>query len=117
MDTLYTGDIPSQYKYAQFGSNYIDLYNSSVLQPNHTYTYYRVYLYDNIFIYDIGVNVRGNYSNSITLRELNTTDNFRYRRDFSDICLTVFMYILLFVFLINIVTSSIKKGGLLGGLL
>lgn len=117
MDTLYIGDIPSEYHYAQFNNYYIDLYNTNVLQANHTYQYYRIYLYDNQFMYESLSRQIGSYSSNTYLESVRVTDNVRYRRDFPDIALTIFLYILLFIFLVNIVTSSIKKGGLLGGLL
>ena len=28
MDTIYIGNIPTEYHYARFGSNYIDLFNT-----------------------------------------------------------------------------------------
>lgn len=116
MDTLYIGNIPSEYCYADFGSDYIDLYNTNVLQPNNTYTYYRVYLYDNAFFYEDLYITRSSYSSNIYLDKIDVTDNIRYRRDFPDICSTIFIYCILFIFLVNLVTSSIKKGGMLGGL-
>lgn len=117
MDTIYTGDIPQSFHYAQFSNYYIDLYDTNVLQANHTYNYYRIYLYDNLFLYDSLSRQIGSYSTNTYLQNVRVTDNIRYRRDFPDIALTIFLYILLFIFLVNLVTSSIKKGGLLGGLL
>lgn len=52
MDTIYTGDIPSSYNNAIFGSNYVDLYNTNYISANSSVTYYRVYFYDNTFVYD-----------------------------------------------------------------
>lgn len=59
MDTLYTGDIPSNYHYARFNTNYIDLYGSSYIPPNTQFTYYRVYMYDNYFAYDTYTSTTG----------------------------------------------------------
>lgn len=115
MDKLYIGDIPSSYHYALFNNNYIELFDTPNL-VNGTYTYYRIYLYDNMFAYDIGSRTFSNY-NTTYAKNISVTDNIRYRRDFPDIAQTIFLYILLFIFLINIVTSSIKRGGILGGLL
>ena len=49
MDTLYIGDIPEEYHFARFGSDYIDLFNTDTIVGNRDYTYYRVYMYDNLF--------------------------------------------------------------------
>lgn len=115
MDKLYIGDIPSDYHYALFNSNFVDLFNTSNL-TNGTYQYYRVYLYDNFFAYDTGTRQFSQY-NYTYATDIDVTDDIRFRRDFPDIAQTVFLYVLLFVFLVNLVTSSIKRNGLLGGLL
>lgn len=117
MDTLFIGDIPQEFHFAQFNNYYIDLYDTNVLQANNTYTYYRIYLYDNQFMYEQLQRQIGSYYQNTYLNQVRVTDNIRYRRDFPDIAQTIFLYILLFIFLVNLVTSSIKKGGMLGGLL
>lgn len=115
MDKIYIGNIPTDYHYAVFGNYYIDLYDRQNLS-NGTFTYYRIYLYDNMFAYDLGVQTYSQYYN-VTAKDVEVTDNIRYRRDFPEIVQTIFLYCLLLIFLLNIVTSSIKKGGMLGGLL
>lgn len=115
MDKLYIGDIPKEYHYALFSSNYIDLFNTSNLY-NGTYNFYRLYLYDNFFVYELSSRAFSNYNVTVATN-IEVTDNIRYRRDFPDILQSVFIYVLLFVFLINLVTSCIKRGGLLSGLL
>lgn len=114
MDTIYTGDIPSEYHYARFSNNYIDLYKNEHLTGYQDF--YRLYLYDNTFIYD---HLSTNYTqyNETVATYINTTDNYMYRRDFPSIMIMSFIYIILLVFLFNIVTSVFKKGGLLSGLL
>lgn len=114
MDILYTGDIPKEYHYARFGSNYIDLYDRQNL-TNGTYTYYRVYLYDNTFLYDIGQQTYSSY-NTYYARNIEVTDNYMHRRDLPDILTCVFFFTFFFVILFNVFTSIIKKGGLLSGL-
>ena len=115
MDVLYTGDIPSQFHYARYGSNYIDLYDRQTLS-NGSYTYYRVYLYDNIFTYDIGTTNVSQYQ-TITCRNIDVSNDFMYRRDIDAIFVVVFIFVLFFVFLTNIFTSIVKRGGVFGGLL
>lgn len=117
MDKLYTGDIPQEYHYARFSSNYIDLYNTDILLSNNTYTYYRVYLYNNLFFYDTLQTTTGGYYSTTYTTNIETTDNIMYRRDFPSI-LTMTLIIAVFgIWLFNILSSAIRKGGGLGGLL
>lgn len=115
MDTLYIGDIPTEYHFARYGSNYIDLFNRQNLIGG-TYTYYRVYLYDNFFTYDIGSYNVSSY-NQLTLRDIEVSDSFMYRRDIDSIFVCVLIFAVFFVFLCNLFTSIVKRGGVLGGLL
>lgn len=117
MDKLYTGEIPDSYCYAIFNNGYIDLYNTDRLQPNNTYQYYRVYLYDNTFLYTMGENVRGQYTQVQYLQEIPVTSDVVYRRDFPMIILTCFIYLIIGLWVFNFMTSIIKKGGLFNGLL
>ena len=114
MDTIYIGDIPSEYHFARFGSNYIDLFNTNHLDNNHTYTYYCIYMYDNLFEYDVR-SQQGGYYNE-TLQNVNVSQNKVYRRDFGDICVIIALMVGFGVWLLNLLTSVIRKGGVLGGL-
>lgn len=115
MDTLYIGDIPLDYKYAQFSNGYITLYNKPQ-GNNETLHYYRIYTSTDDFYYSEGDTNFGNY-NTTYFTEINVSNNWAYRRDFADICLTSFIiFLFFFVFLFNIITSFIRKGGVLGGL-
>ena len=58
----------------------------------------------------------GNY-NTYTFQEYPVTSDICYRNDFDSICIIVFICCIFFVFLCNIVTSLIRRGGALGGLL
>lgn len=114
MDTIYIGDIPTEFHYARFGSNYIDLFNTNELYNNRTYTYYRVYLYDNLFEYDVRSQEGGYYRE--TLQDVKVSQNQVYRRDFGDICIIVALMFGFGIWLLNLMTSLIRKGGVLGGL-
>lgn len=116
MDKLYIGDIPQSYHYARFNNGYVDLYNSSYIAPNTSFTYYRVYMYDNYFAYDVYTGTTG-YNGSTISQNIEVTDNIMYRRDMPSIICMTFIFALCFVLLINIVTSVFRKGGVLGGLL
>ena len=109
MDTIYIGDIPTDYHFARFSSNYIDLFNN-----NQTYTYYRIYMYDNLFEYDV-MSQKGGYYNE-TLQDVKVSQNQVYRRDFGDVCIIVALMVGFGVWLLNLMTSIIRKGGVLGGL-
>lgn len=115
MDTLYIGDIPQEYHFAIFNNGYIDLYNTDTLH-NRDYTYYRIYTNVNGFYYrQLTTNV-GQFTTTYT-QNINVSDKIMYRQDFDKICSITFFFLLLGVFLFNLITSCIRKGGLLGGLL
>lgn len=115
MDKLYIGDIPTAYHFARFGNGYIDLYNTDVLHAG-SYNYYRVYTNNNGFYYSTNT---ATYSQYITeyAQPIDVTDNIQYRTDFPNIMIMTLIFVLFGLFLFNIVTSLIRKGGLLGGLL
>lgn len=115
MDTLYIGDIPQAYHYALFNNGYIDLYNTSVLH-NNTYTFYRVYTNSGGFFYRIYEQSYSQYNTTYT-QNINVSDKIVYRQDFDKIVVLVFIFAIFGVWLFNLLTSSIRKGGLLGGLL
>lgn len=109
MDTLYVGDIPSEFKYASFSNDYITLY----AQPsahNETLNYFRIYDYDLGFYYSTGTQTFGQtYS---YFAPINTSNNWLYRNDIDKIFIVCFIIFFMFLFTFNLVTSSIKKGGI-----
>lgn len=108
MDTLYIGDIPSEYHYAIFNNGYIDLYNTDVLH-NNTYTRYRIFTNAGGFYYDISsVNV-GNYTTTYTTN-IKVSNQAVYRSDFPNILFITLIFTLFGVWLFNIITSLIRKG-------
>lgn len=114
MDTLYIGDIPSEYKYAQFSGDYITLFNKPQGQ-NETLPYYRIYDKEG-FYYSQGTQTFGNY-NTTYFTEIPVSNNWMYRQDIDKIFLVCFIIFFMFIFVFNIVTSMFKKGGVFGGLL
>lgn len=114
MDTIYIGDIPQEFHYARFGTGYIDLFNTNHFNDYQTYTYYRIYMYDNLFEYDVRTQEGGRRNE--TLQDVKVSDNKVYRRDFGDICIMVALMVGFGVWLLNLMTSVIRKGGVLGGL-
>ena len=115
MDSLYVGDIPLDYKYAVFSDGYITLYNQPSAN-NETLNYYRVYTTNNGFYYSTGITDFGRYTTAF-FTPINTTNNWLFRSDIDKIFTVVFIIAFMFIFVFNIATSIVKKGGLLGGLL
>lgn len=116
-DVLYIGDIPSEYHYAIFSNYYIDLYNTDTIRPNNTYNYYRVYMYDNYFAYDIRTRTTSSYQTIEYANDIPVSVNVNTRRDAPSIWVMIFIGIFGLVILFNLVTSMIRKGGMLGGLM
>lgn len=114
MDTLYIGDIPLDYHYAVFGNDYIRLYNVPSAQ-NQTVTYYQIFTNYEGFYYTTGTTTIGNTRSYYT--NINVSNDWLYRSDIDKIFTVCFIIILMFIFCFNIITSSIKKGGVFGGLL
>lgn len=115
MDKLYTGDIPSEYHHAIFNNGYIDLYNTDVLH-NNTYTRYRVFTNAGGFYYSTDTVNVGNYTTTYTTN-IETTDKPAYRRDFPNILFMTCVFAVFGIWLLNLLSSIIRKGGVLGGLL
>lgn len=115
MDTLYIGDIPQEYCFAQWGSDYVTLYNTDNFSTG-SYDYYRIYFNAPGFYYSTGTTTINNYTN-ITTQKVNVSDDWLYRKDIGSIFTVSFIIILLFIFVFNIATSVFKKGGIFGGLL
>lgn len=115
MDTLYIGDIPQEFHYAIFNNGYIDLYNTDVLH-NNTYTRYRVYTNINGFYYSVDTVNIGSYTTTYAT-DIKTSKEVAYRQDFCNILFITCVFTIFGVWLLNIMTSIIRKGGVLGGLI
>lgn len=108
MDKLFIGDIPSEYHYAIFSDNHIDLYKQQELTGY--LDYYRIYMYDNSFQYDHRYNTYNQY-NTTMATYVNVTNDFMFRRDFPSIMFMSVVYCCILVMFLNLVTSVFKKGG------
>lgn len=113
MDTLYIGDIPSNYHYAVFSNGYITLYDRASA-TNQTLNYYRIYTNNNGFYYSTGSTTFGYTTNYF--EDINVSNNWMYRSDIDKIFVVCFIIFFMFIFVFNIVTSCFKKGGVFGGL-
>lgn len=117
MDKLYVGnDIPLDFNYAIFNSDYVDLYNTNNIRPNSNYTYYRIYNYGNGFYYNVRDLSTGSWVSDYDFTRVETTNNYMYRRDIDGIFVLTFCFVIFGLWLLNFITSIIRKGGVLGGL-
>lgn len=115
-DKLYVNeDIPEDYKFMDFHEDYIDIYNKSSFRDETT-TVYRIYHCISPNTYYTYSKTFGNYQ-TYTYQEYPRTSDICYRTDFPQICNVVFIFSIFFIFLLNIITSIFKKGGVLSGLL
>lgn len=115
MDTLYIGDIPSEYHFATFSNGYITLYNKPSAY-NETLNYYRIYTTNNGFFYSTGAQSFSRYDTTY-FQDINVSNNWLYRNDIDKIFIVCFIIFFMFIFVFNIATSVFKKGGVFGGLL
>ena len=114
-DKIYVGsDIPAEYHWARFSNNYIDLYKNEHLTG--TQDYYRIYLYDNLFMYDHLQTTYTQYNETIATF-VDTTDNVLYRRDLPSICFLSLVEIMIILIVCNMITRVFKKGGIFNGML
>lgn len=114
-DKLYTSDIPSDYHYVSFSNDYFEVYNRPSAY-NTTLHYYRFY-----YKYSPGVYVEGDRTfssyNTTYFEDYPTSSKVWDRPDLPNILTATLIIALFGLFLINLVTSIVKKGGILGGLL
>lgn len=114
MDKIYVGDIPSDYCYAVYHDNYIDLYKQPNIQGS--LDFYRLYLYNNLFQYEHRFEIYDDTNTEIA-NYVSTTDNYLYRQDMPNIMFMSIVYVLIIIVLLNLVTSCFRKGGVFSGLL
>lgn len=114
-DKIYLGsDIPNGYKYAVYSSNYITLYNKPSAQGE-TLTYYRIYFPYSYDLVSTGQTNFSSYSRTY-FEEVQTSREFFDRPDAYKIVTIWFIIVFCAIWLLNLFTSLIRKGGVLGGL-
>lgn len=114
MTKLYVPDtIPADYKYiTNITNTYYDIYRL----PNTSGTsgiFYRVYYALDEDIIQQNTYNHSSYGGYNTIQIDRTTDILA-RKDISNICTTSFSVILLILFLFNIMSSILRKGGVFG---
>lgn len=114
-DKIFLGSsIPDGYEYAVYNNSYITLYNQPSAQGE-TLTYYRIYFPYSYDLVSTGQTSFSNYSRT-TFEHVETSRSFLDRPDSFKIVTIIFVIVVFAVWLLNMFTSLIRKGGLLGGL-
>lgn len=108
-------EIPKEYNYlGNITDTYYDLYNKSNIQ-NSTSDFYRVYYNINPDLYTHNEDYYGEIFNT-NFQQVDTSSSILNHPNNLSIFGVAFIVLFTIVFILNIVTSIIKKGGLLGGL-
>lgn len=116
IEKLYINDeIPENYHFIKYGNGYYDLFSTQQLH-NGNYDYYRVYYDFNQDMVTKGYLSVSQYQ-TYSLDNVLVTHNVFYRKDIDSILTVCFIMCFLGIFLINWVTSIVKKGGVFFGLI
>lgn len=113
-DVLYISDIDNSFHFVNFSDDCILLYNQPTAEKGEVVECYKIYYKISPDTY---VKSYETMQEDTTFNYYNVSNSFWARKDigqFSVLLLTVFF---IGIFLINIVTSCVKKGGIFGGLL
>lgn len=113
-DNIYlTSDIPDGFIYGEVTRDYIDLFNKNSFR-NENAIFYRIYYNYSSGLVVPGTRSFGNYTT--TYQQLPVSRDFFDRPDFYSIVIIVFVISIFGLWLVNLITSIFKRGGLLGGL-
>lgn len=116
-DKVYVADIPQDFKYLVITNTGYKMYNTNIFQDGEVYEYYEFFTSISSNTYVHGWDNPKSFTQSLQVSQVDVTDDVFYRSDIHDIIGTTFIFVLGFLFLINITTSIVKRNGLLGGLL
>lgn len=109
-------EIPQNYKYmGNITNTYFDIYDRENIR-NQSGTYYRIY-YGLDPSYWEQYSYTGSSYYETTYQEFERTSSFLARPDNYKIVTVGFCIIFLIILLTNVITSIVKRGGVLGGLL
>lgn len=114
-DKVYLPDsIPEGFNYGQYSNGYITLYNQPSAQ-NETIQYYRIYYGYSDGLVTTGTSTFGSYSRTY-FENIPTSREVFDRPDFVNILTCVFLMLFCGIWLLNVMTSLVRKGGVFGGL-
>ena len=116
-DKIYCGDIPQGFNYMLITHTGYKLYNTNNFVEGETYEYYEFFTEISGNTYVHGWDSPSNFSQLVEVHEVEVTNDVFYRSDIHDIIGTTFIFALGFIFLINIITSVVRRNGIFGGLL
>lgn len=111
MATFYIpDDVPNNYKYlVRINSNYYELSNVPYVNQNSSYNFVRIY--NNNDYYTEFYQSQTGY-NTLNFKEVSVSNDFLCRNDIDKIMVVSFVIIYFIIFLCNIVTRVVKRGGL-----
>lgn len=114
-DKIYIPDsVPDGYIYGTINNYYVDLFNKPSFQQETT-TYYRIY-----YSYSSGLVTSNTRSftgyNPTTYEQLPVSRSVFDRPDFMNILTITLLLTVCGIWLFNLITSFIRKGGVFGGL-
>lgn len=113
MNTLYKADVPDEFCYCQFTDTGYRLFNKKDVEVGDEYYEFftnvgaDIYLHSYVTDEDI---IQGKV-NTQEIHYHTVSSDVMYRSDIYDIYSTTFILVLGFIFLINIITRIIRKGG------
>lgn len=116
-DKVFISDIPKDFNFLMITTTGYKLYNTDTFEEGEVYEYYEFFTSISGNTYVHGYDNPSNFSQHTEVYQVEVTDDVFYRADIHDILNTTFIFILGFIFLINLITCMIKRNGLLGGLL
>lgn len=114
-DKIFLPDtIPSGYIYGNITGDYVELYNKPSFQ-NETATFYRIYYNYSSGLVVSGTRTFGVYSPT-TYEVLPISRDVMDRPDYFNILFVTLAFTLCGLWLFNLMTSLVRKGGVFGGL-
>lgn len=103
-------NVPANYKYLiRINSNYYELSNVPFVNQNSSYNFVRIY--NNNDYYTEFYQSSTGY-NTLNFNEVSVSNDFLCRNDVDKILIASFIIIYFIIFLCNIVTRVVKRGGL-----
>ena len=116
-DKIFTSDIPKDFNFLMITNTGYKLYNTDTFEDGEVYEYYEFFtsLSGNTYVH--GFDSPTSVSQHNKVYQIQVTDDVFYRTDIHDILNTTFIFVLGFIFLINLITCMIRRNSLLGGLL
>ena len=116
-DKVFSSDIPKEFCYFLATPTGYKLYNTNNFVEGEVYEYYEFFTTITSNTYVHAWDSPSNISQSVQAVKVEVTNDIFCRSDIHEIIGTTFIFVLGFIFLINIITSIVRRNGLLGGLL